>query len=888
MRPIINNRKMNLFKANILLVLVCAIITGSCKRDKVFSRSDYSEYITGEFNSTRILAGKRSNQLFTVLNDSLEEDIKRAMEFYYASMPLSDLADYDGEFFLANVKKTFDAYNDYEWCRTIPEDIFLHFVLPLRVNNENLDHFRINYYAEIRERLRDLDNIEDAALEINHWCHEKVSYQSADIRTSGPESTILSARGRCGEESTFTVAALRTAGIPARQVYVPRWAHSDDNHAWVEVWLDGIWKYLGACEPEPMLNRGWFTGPASRAMLVHTKTFGRYFGSESVVKSLPEYSEINCLHNYAPTRTIELRVIGADSSSLSGAEVVFGQMNYAEFYPLATIISGQDGKCKFTTGNGDIFVWVSLNGNSAFAEIDINDNKPVIVLDKDQLATDKVFTCELSVPPGTRSDAVLADELRDINTMRLKYEDSIRHSYISSWPGDADISAFLNDEDYSIDDFLPLVKTSMGNYNEIFDLLKMLDEGHKKDALAMLRLIAEKDLRDSGAETLFDHIVNARKYYNNEYSEEIFEKYILNPRIANEIIKPWRSYIQNQQDKQTIKAFRESPEILSEWMNENLQPDDERNYYGVPITPRGVLELGVTDTPSRDILFVACCRACGIPARLEPGTGLPQYMAEGKWIDPYFSDRGVIEPRSASISFEWDGTGPEPEYYRNFTLAKIKDGEYKTLEYDYYKKITAFTEPLALSPGLYMLTTCTRPDDSRMLASVSFFELIENESTRLRIEPIHILSDLNELAILQSDSLLSLSGDYVNTEDLLKGQSVFAWIDPGKEPSKHLLNEIQLLKTEFDSWGGSFVFLTEPSVLTPSFNTGLYKNLPENSLFFSDPKYTLLKKTFPDINTDASLLPIVLFVLNDKSVVYRSSGYKIGYGNQVFYLTRNL
>ena len=66
----------------------------------------------------------------------------------------------------------------------------------------------------------------EAALEINHWCHEKVSYQPSDMRTSAPMSTILSARGRCGEESTFTVAALRTAGIPARQVYTPRWAHS--------------------------------------------------------------------------------------------------------------------------------------------------------------------------------------------------------------------------------------------------------------------------------------------------------------------------------------------------------------------------------------------------------------------------------------------------------------------------------------------------------------------------------------------------------------------------------------------------------------------------------------------------------------------------------------
>ena len=62
----------------------------------------------------------------------------------------------------------------------------------------------------------------------------------------------------------LTVAALRSVGIPARQVYTPRWAHTDDNHAWVEAWVNGKWYFLGACEPEPVLNLGWFNGPAYR------------------------------------------------------------------------------------------------------------------------------------------------------------------------------------------------------------------------------------------------------------------------------------------------------------------------------------------------------------------------------------------------------------------------------------------------------------------------------------------------------------------------------------------------------------------------------------------------------------------------------------------------
>ncbi len=71
--------------------------------------------------------------------------------------------------------------------------------------------------------------------------------------------------GRCGELSTLLVRLLRQAGIPARQVYVPLWAHCDDNHAWVEFFWEGRWHFVGAAEPEWELDRGWFIPAASRA-----------------------------------------------------------------------------------------------------------------------------------------------------------------------------------------------------------------------------------------------------------------------------------------------------------------------------------------------------------------------------------------------------------------------------------------------------------------------------------------------------------------------------------------------------------------------------------------------------------------------------------------------
>lgn len=105
------------------------------------------------------------------------------------------------------------------------------------------------FFEQVKELIKGMD-MREAILTINYWCASRVTYQASDGRTASPIGVYRASRGRCGEESTFVVSVLRSAGIPARQVYVPLWSHCDDNHAWAEVWCDGEWKYLGACEPE--------------------------------------------------------------------------------------------------------------------------------------------------------------------------------------------------------------------------------------------------------------------------------------------------------------------------------------------------------------------------------------------------------------------------------------------------------------------------------------------------------------------------------------------------------------------------------------------------------------------------------------------------------------
>ena len=273
----------------------------------------------------------------------------------YAASPLSDWANYDFSLFSACAAHALLLREQSPDVRALPEQLFLNYVLHPRVNEEELCDCRGVFYAQLEERVRGL-SAREAILAINFWNAEQVCYRSTDERTIRALGAQRSGFGRCGEESTFAVNALRAAGVPARQVYTPRWAHCDDNHAWVEVFCDGAWHYLGACEPEPELDRGWFTGAASRAILVHSRLFGRPAADDMVISTDGAVTFLNQTARYAPTRLLTVHVRELDGEPSANAEVTFGIVNASEMFPAAVVRTDSNGAARLSCGYGDLIV----------------------------------------------------------------------------------------------------------------------------------------------------------------------------------------------------------------------------------------------------------------------------------------------------------------------------------------------------------------------------------------------------------------------------------------------------------------------------------------------------------------------------------------------------
>lgn len=160
-------------------------------------------------------------------------------------MPYSDIGNYPFEVFLDYAENGVRLWKENPQVADLPEEIFLNYVLFHRVNEEEIAQCRTYFRTEIGSRIQGM-NFREAALEVNYWCAEEATYHCTDDRTLSAISVYRRGNGRCGEESVFTVNALRSVGVPARQVYAPKWSHCDDNHAWVEIWCDGKWYFLGA------------------------------------------------------------------------------------------------------------------------------------------------------------------------------------------------------------------------------------------------------------------------------------------------------------------------------------------------------------------------------------------------------------------------------------------------------------------------------------------------------------------------------------------------------------------------------------------------------------------------------------------------------------------
>lgn len=879
-------------KVHLLTLLLALLALPACSERHFISDKEYREEVEKDFQS-------KLNQLNmnSLITGKLTTEEKEAIQFLYAYMPVGDITDYPVDLYVRSIRTAFQAREEMPWGDSIPELIFRHFVLPVRINNENLDEARMVFYEELKDRVKGL-SLYDAVLEVNHWCHEKVVYTPSDARTSSPLASVRTAYGRCGEESTFTVAALRSVGIPARQVYTPRWAHTDDNHAWVEAWVGGKWHFLGACEPEPVLNLGWFNGPAYRSMLMHTKAFGKYNGPEEVMQQTDCYTEINVIDNYAPSAKAFVKVTDADGNPEPDALVEFKIYNYAEFNTVARKHTGADGKTFLSAGKGDLFVWASKGGKFGYNKLSFGKDQEITIALNKKPGESYSFPIDFVPPVDGSIPANVTDEQKAANAKRLQEEDAIRGAYVATFMTKEKAEAVAKELGTDPEQTVKYLIGSRGNWKEIESFLRATPAEKRPVAMTLLGEISSKDLRDTPASVLSNH-VNHSASANSAH----FDAYVLNPRVNNEMLTPYKALIQGEVSPELKKAALADPQALVAWCNKEIKLVDHLNPQRIPVMPTGVWKAHVADAASRDIFFVALCRSLGIPSRIETVTGKVQYFHNDQWVDVDFSGKAAGNARQGRViaSYSPIKALDNPKYYSHFTLAKITNGVARTLNYESDDDADMgagaswaglLKETLTMDEGYYMLVTGTRMANGSVLGNVSFFNIEPEKITNISLVMRENAEDVQVIGNLNSEALFTPAGSDKQQSILAttgRGYFVLAILGARQEPTNHAMRDLAKLSKEYEAWGRQMVLLFQSEEQWKNFDAKEFPGLPSNITFGIDNN-----KEITNMLVKAMHLPndhvLPIFVIGDtfNRIVFVSQGYNIGLGEQMLKVIHKL
>lgn len=905
-------------------------------------------------------------------------DTREALRILYAFSPLSDWGNYPFELFRRAAEHA--VFLRRQAPGALSEALFCEYVLPLRVNEEALSDCRALFHALLAPRIEGL-SAERAILEINYWCAENMTYRSTDVRTISALDAYRSAYGRCGEESTFLVNALRAVGFAARQIYTPRWAHCDDNHAWVEVWLNGEWRFLGACEPEEILDRAWFNSAANRAMLIHSRTFAGGARPDFLARR-GAVTYLNQTARYAPTTRLTVRVRNANGAPIAGAKVSFGILNMGEIYPVAQIPTDSNGEAVLECGLGSLFVRAMHENRAAEALIDTRDGDCIdLILPGDaQNAQPFADRAGASVQNGwqdwavrenraagdlidTRDgdcvDLILPGDMQNAQPIADRAAGSAQNRW-QDWAVRAPVGngarmpqpspeqaaraaernaaanrlraervrAMLNTANALAGedaDLLNLFRESRSNCERLAKFLANGDDFARRRAL--LHALSQKDLRDVTVEVLEDALIHVNSGFSAHISDKeltasdasplcsrssgealaacddsaarkcpapdcaaqpfnesahpamnsgglspaFYRDYVLCPRVADEMLAPVRGAILERFGEAARRDMAENPARVADWIRKHIRCAPELDYDALFTTPAAALRAGFASPRSQDVLFVAICRTLGVPARLNPADLQPEYWQNGAFVAP--------RPRTATLSLVRP-TGAAPKYFEDFTIARLDRGEYRTLDLSAAGwQGDALTFPA--EPGEYRLLTANRLPNGDIHASALQIRLGagENRSVELRFFPAQLSEMLADYPI---DDFALDSG--ASIASATSGGAILMRLNPGAEPTEHLLGEILAQADAFDALRPAFVL--SGSTRENELLHRVLARFPGAPVLTGgrEAEWALLAR---QVYVDPGKLPLAIVADRSLHAIYAASGYNVGLASMLVKIAKN-
>lgn len=333
------------------------------------------------YNSSELLSSSRNPELFQTLNEQALKNIEllpKKQQKHYRNL-LKHNPDLLMNFLLAyeysaalaeadsrDVKKNYDSIKDLVTREGIkyPLEFFFSYIAKQTVSDERITAYRkILWDDGLGKIYESTPDIIERYRKVSLWCVERLMFKQTSGRDQSPlDITQKSLIGRCEEMQILFVAAARVVGIPARPASTPWWAHTDNNHAWAEVYLDGKWDYTGDMDAAYYPNQTWFSALVDKTVLILADGSLPADTDEVLLRGSYE-AVINSTPNYAKerTRTLKLEIVDEDGNPVPKTQISILVYNWGGLRPLITLPADESGSRSLSVGRGAFFV-------SAFSE----------------------------------------------------------------------------------------------------------------------------------------------------------------------------------------------------------------------------------------------------------------------------------------------------------------------------------------------------------------------------------------------------------------------------------------------------------------------------------------------------------------------------------------
>ena len=659
-------------------------------------------------------AGKNADALINYI-DNLTGLKAQYADFILTHISHPDLAVITPDYFDEHLTYALKSL-DLPYVAEVPEEYFLHFILPLRISQEPFENWRKEFYETLLPQVEKAKDINEAIMFADLFYQEGVYFKQTSGRDQAPLTSIKRGYGRCEEMMILQMAIFRSVGIPCRPASAPYWSFTDSNHVWTEVWTPEGWKIVPEGYPAEYRKSSWEIDRAKKAPLLTSEVFGTYNTPLTLEKNQHD-TKLNITNVYADIVKTTVLVVDEENNPVPEANVYYYATTFGGLFNLFSDKTDDEGKLNVDFGNTSLFVTAGKAGKVGKGYLNtLQDITTTTIMLKKDNNLEANFVMNFPLDSSENRDfgisemnnqyiqdkTDLANKKRETRLLNQKKSIQFLTNYPLPEPKE-DTQAYLAKREK----YLAKCERLAGNADNwlVADNSLTKLKNHKLARTIMIDIMLDWDIKDlielpdtTAIQNLLLSLTESREYYQKHVEYDIFKANVLQPVFGSNPFPQtgWREELTQLTNSLRDKNITKTVENIQQWMKLNTFRDEQASwsYFGGSLTPTQTINKKYLTETEHIFLLSSLLQTAGIPQRWK---GFLEYYNGKKWVGIDFdfgedvTDDTPPEPERIEKEFEivitFDGKEQTPEPFSNFLVSSISGkGLLSNTWFDFYEE----------------------------------------------------------------------------------------------------------------------------------------------------------------------------------------------------------